>query len=75
MSTFIEDAIEVAAANLANARFEAAIAQLPEAFQSMVRSQAYDRGHSAGMDEVASVAEGLVYDLLPCIEAYRRSVK
>jgi hypothetical protein len=56
------------------ARFDAAIAQLPAAFQGMVSSQAYDRGHSAGMDEVAAIAEGLVANLLPCIEDFKATL-
>ncbi len=43
---------------------------LPEAFRQFVRSQAYDRGHSAGYEEVISIASDLASELLPCCKEY-----
>lgn len=49
-----------------------AVSGLPIEFQSLVRSQAYERGHSAGYEEVVSLAEGLASELQPAILAYQR---
>jgi hypothetical protein len=42
---------------------------LPVAFRGWVEQQAYDRGHSAGYEEVVMLAEELVDGLLGCINA------
>jgi hypothetical protein len=46
------------------------LAVLPEEFRSTLSSMAYDRGHSAGLEEVVSILDQLVYDLTPAIMAY-----
>lgn len=40
---------------------------IPEEFHPFIRSESWDRGHSAGMEECVSIARDLVYALKPCI--------
>lgn len=46
------------------------LAPLPKAFRSYVESEAYDRGHSSGMEEVVNIARGIAFNLLPFIRLY-----
>jgi hypothetical protein len=46
------------------------IKMLPEEFRSTVSKMAYDRGHSAGEEEVLLILQDLVSDLLPCFEKW-----
>jgi hypothetical protein len=46
---------------------------IPKEFHDFVRNDSYDRGHSAGMEEVISHACDLVFNLKPCIEAYKQT--
>lgn len=46
---------------------------VPQQFHGFIESYAYDRGHSAGYEEVLNIAGGLVSDLLPAIKAYDAS--
>ena len=43
---------------------------VPEEFRSTLSRMAYDRGHSAGLEEVVSILDQLIYDLTPAIMAY-----
>lgn len=49
---------------------EIALAKLPEEFQAFVRTQAYDRGHSAGEDEVNMIMVDLASDVQAALGAY-----
>ena len=51
------------------------LALVPEEFRSVLSNMTYDRGHSAGLEEVVSVLENLVYDLTPAITAYAHRLK
>lgn len=53
-----------------NSQMESLFEQLPEEFRPFVEGYAYDRGHSAGYDEVYLIAQGLVYALKPCIDKF-----
>ena len=44
--------------------------QVPVEFRSILSEMAYDRGHSAGEDEVVSILRSLVADLKPAIENF-----
>ena len=46
--------------------------KLPEEFRSAISYMAYERGHSAGEDEVLSILKELVSDLLPSIKAFEK---
>lgn len=48
----------------------ALLSDLPDEFQSFIREQAYDRGHSAGMEEVLSIAQDLHHNLKECVDKY-----
>lgn len=45
---------------------------VPEEFKASLYSIAWEQGHAYGQDEVESVLEGLVYDLLPSIKAFEK---
>ena len=47
------------------------LAEIPTAFREFVSSQAWDRGHSSGFEEVCSIAQDLTDSLKPAIKAYR----
>lgn len=47
-----------------------AVSDLPKEFADYVTSEAYDRGHSAGYEEVVSIASGMAYTLLPVVKAF-----
>lgn len=55
-----------------NAEMDETLAEIPEEFKAFVRDSAYERGHSAGYEEVVSIAQEMVYGLKPCIEAFKR---
>lgn len=50
--------------------FNELVKQLPKAFHSFVEQESYDRGHSAGYEEVLSIAQDLVAGLKPAIAQY-----
>jgi len=50
---------------------DAILADFPIEFHSYVRSESYDRGHSAGMEECINYARGFS-NLLTSINSYRR---
>jgi hypothetical protein len=45
---------------------------LPMDCRNFVIHQAYDRGHSAGYEEILNIARDLTDDLLPCIRCYEK---
>ena len=49
-----------------------AVKELPEPFQRYVCNLAYDDGHSAGYEEVVSIAERMATELLPVIKEYEK---
>lgn len=46
-----------------NQKMDRLLLNVPESIAKFVRSTAYDRGHSAGYEEVLSIAESLVSEL------------
>lgn len=55
-----------------NAEMDETLAEIPEEFRSFVRESSYERGHSAGYEQVVSIAHEMVFGLKPCIEAFKR---
>ena len=51
-----------------------ALEELPEEFQNYARQAAWQRGHSAGYEEVVNIAKEIVSDLLPHIKRYQRRI-
>lgn len=49
--------------------------ELPKEFHSFVSGQAWDEGHSAGLEEVVLIADGLAGDLKPAVEAYAEALQ
>jgi len=47
----------------------------PIEFRSVLSYMAYERGHSAGEDEVFNILSNLVSELKPAIEAYTTRIK
>ncbi|MFZ9612562.1 MAG: hypothetical protein ACO29Q_04710 [Crocinitomicaceae bacterium] len=47
------------------------LSQVPEEFRSMLSYEAYDRGHSAGQEEIDSILSGLAYDFLQAWKKYQ----
>lgn len=45
---------------------------IPQEFKSFISKTAWDRGHSAGEDEVNQIAAELADDLLPAINSFRK---
>ena len=48
---------------------------VPPEFQAYVRTTSWDRGHSSGFEEVASIAEDIVDALRPCILEYNKRLR
>jgi hypothetical protein len=48
--------------------------QLPEAFHSFVRNHAYEHGHSSGFEEMTSIANELISNLVPCVKEYKTQI-
>lgn len=55
-----------------DARMQELLAEIPEEFRTFVSAQAYDRGHSAGYEEVLGIAQGIVFELVPSISKYTK---
>ena len=49
--------------------------QLPPEFRSVISYQAYERGHSAGQEEIDLILRGLVNDLLPAIKEFEKRIR
>lgn len=54
---------------------EIELERVPEEFRSVLSFMAYQRGHSAGDDEVLGVLQGLINDLEPAINAYTERLR
>ena len=48
---------------------------LPIEFAEFVSAKAYDDGHSAGYEEVVSLARGMAYNLKKAVETYNKRLK
>lgn len=51
-----------------------ALEDLPEEFASYVRNASYERGHAYGMEEVASIARDMAYELSQAFKAYTKRI-
>lgn len=49
--------------------------EIPVEFHSVLAWMAYDRGHSAGEEEVLSILGSLVDDLKPAIDNFKKRMK
>jgi hypothetical protein len=54
---------------------DALLRDVPHEFKSVLSGMAYDQGHNAGEEECWGILSGLVYDLLPCIQAFEARVR
>lgn len=52
-----------------------ALCLLPPEFHATLSYMAYERGHSAGREEVLGILQGLAGDLLPAVRAYTERLK
>lgn len=57
-----------------NAEIAEAVSDLPLEFQEFVRGIAWDQGHSAGYEEVVSIAKDIAGDLKPYVESYQKRI-
>lgn len=57
-----------------NEELAEAIEELPEEFQSYVSHAAWERGHSAGYEEVVNIAREMASDLLPHLQRYQKRI-
>ena len=48
---------------------------LPIEFKEYVLSVSWDRGHSAGYEEILNIAEGMTYDLKKVLTAYNERME
>lgn len=51
------------------------ISTIPPEFRSVLSYMAYQRGHSAGEEEVNLILRELISDLKPAIEAFEKRIK
>lgn len=58
-----------------NAEMEEELKDIPEEFRPYVSNESYDRGHSAGYEEVLGIAKEMIHNLRPCIENYRKRIQ
>ncbi len=56
-------------------RFNEIMGGIPEEFQSILSYMAYERGHSAGEDEILRILGSLVYDFRPAIEKFENRIR
>ena len=49
--------------------------QIPEEFRSVLSYYAYEKGHSAGEDEVFLILENLWNELKPCVKAFEERIR
>lgn len=57
-----------------NAELDELLEQIPTEFHGFVSSSAYERGHSAGYEEVLGIARTLVSDLLEPIKKFKQNL-
>jgi hypothetical protein len=48
------------------------LSKVPPEFRSKLSYMAYEKGHSAGEEEIELILEELINDLLPCIESFEK---
>lgn len=53
-------------------KLNAILNEIPNSFNSFVRNQSWERGHSAGYEEVLMIAKEIVGELSPAVQAYRQ---
>ena len=53
-----------------NEAMDEAVSHLPDEFKAFVCSQAWDRGHSSGYEEVVNIAQDLAHDLGIAFDKY-----
>lgn len=53
----------------------ALLADLPPAFHPFVREKSWDDGHSAGLEEVITLARNLICGLKPCVDNYTKELR
>lgn len=53
---------------------EEAVKSLPDEFRTWVRGTAWEQGHSAGYEEVVSIAESMADELKPVVDVYTRRI-
>lgn len=51
-----------------------AVGDLPPEFQDFVKQSSWDRGHSAGFEEVVSIAKDMTFDLRKFVERYQKRI-
>ena len=57
-----------------NAELKETLEEIPEEFRPYVSQEAYERGHSAGYEEVLGIAQEMIHNLKPCIVAFEKRV-
>lgn len=57
-----------------NAELDKILDSVPEAFRRFISSSAYERGHSAGYEEVLMIAQGLATELEDPIKEFKKQV-
>lgn len=50
------------------------LAEIPIEFHGFIGTETWDRGHSAGYEEVINIMQEMVYNLKPCIQNYRTNL-
>ena len=53
-------------------KMQAVLTMLPAEFRDFVSEESWDRGHSAGYEEVVNIAENLAYNLEKTVRAYNK---
>ena len=51
------------------------LAEVPVQFRNALSYMAYERGHSGGLEEVIGILTGLVADLLPSIQQFKKDIE
>ena len=46
------------------------LSQIPTEFHPFINKQSWDRGHSAGYEEVLNIAQEMTYELKPCVAKF-----
>lgn len=49
--------------------------ECPQEFWSALSYYAYEKGHSAGEEEINNILAGLVFDLMPSIKAFEKRIR
>jgi hypothetical protein len=51
------------------------LSSIDVSFRGYVSSEAWNRGHFSGYEEVLNIARDIVHDLKPCIESHVKSIR